>query len=337
VDGQIAEMLGIETVGPYLERRGVISPGEPIQVVELGGGVSNVVLSVRTRDRGLVIKQSLAQLRVADEWLANRERIITEAEALQLANRLTPGAVPGVIDADPQALTLTMASAPQAWRNWKDCLLRGQAEPIVARGLGSVLATWHRETVDNTQVATAFGDIEAFEQLRVDPYYRTVMRRRPALAAAIGGYVDRMLRNRRCLVHGDYSPKNVLVGNERCWVLDFEVAHFGDPAFDLAFMLNHLMLKAMHRPQTAADYERCAHAFWGEYRAAVPADLVDETYVLGHVGCLMLARVDGKSPAEYLTEAEQGMARTVGELLLSGRAQVLAEAWVVVTRALHVR
>jgi 5-methylthioribose kinase len=330
-------MLGAETVGAYLERRGTISPGTTIEVVELGGGVSNVVLSVRTGDRGLVIKQSLARLRVADEWLAKRERIITEGEALRLANRLTPGAVPEVIDLDARALTLTMASAPQAWRNWKDCLLLGQAEPIVAGGLGRVLATWHRETADDTTIAAGFADIEAFEQLRVDPYYRTVMRRRPALAEAIGGYADRMLANRRCLVHGDYSPKNVLVGDEHCWVLDFEVAHFGDPAFDLAFMLNHLMLKAIHRPQTAAEYEACACAFWDTYRVAVPADLVDEAYVLGHVGCLMLARVDGKSPAEYLTESERTIARTVGERLLSGTVRQLEDAWVVVTGALRLR
>jgi 5-methylthioribose kinase len=337
VDGPDAEMLGATTVGPYLERRGLIRPDEPIDVVELGGGVSNVVLSVRTTERTVVVKQSLARLRVADEWLAKRERIITEAEALHLANRLTPGAVPEVIDLDAEGLTLTMASAPQEWRNWKDCLLRGDAEPIVARGLGRVLATWHRETAGNTEVSTRFGDLEAFDQLRVDPYYRTVMRRRPALAEAIGRYADRMLVNRRCLVHGDYSPKNVLVGKEHCWVLDFEVAHYGDPAFDLAFMLNHLMLKTIHRPQTAADYERCARAFWGEYRATVPAELVEEPYVLGHTGCLMLARVDGKSPAEYLTEAERGIARTVGEQLLSGTVHALDEAWLVVSGALRQR
>ena len=328
-------MVGITTVGPYLEGRGLIRPGERIDAVELGGGVSNVVLSVRTETRVLVIKQSLGRLRVADEWLAKRERIITEAQALQLASQLTPGAVPEVLDMDPQALTLTMASAPQAWRNWKECLLRGEAEPRVARGLGRVLATWHRETAGKPEVATRFADVEAFDQLRVDPYYRTVMRRRPALADAIGGYVDRMLRTRRCLVHGDYSPKNVLVGREQSWVLDFEVAHVGDPAFDLAFMLNHLMLKAFHRPQTAADYQRCARAFWSEYRAGVPADLVDEPYVLGHTGCLMLARVDGKSPAEYLTPAEQGIARSVGEDLLSGTVLDLEEAWLIATTTLR--
>jgi 5-methylthioribose kinase len=330
-------MLDATTVGPYLERRGLISRGEAIDVVELGGGVSNVVFSVGTRDRGLVLKQSLGRLRVADEWLAKRERIITEANALQLANRLTPGAVPAVIDVDVEGLTLTMARAPQEWRNWKDCLLHGEAEPTIAHRLGSVLGTWHRETADHMEIASRFNDLEAFDQLRVDPYYRTVMRRRPALSQAIGAYVERMLGNRRCLVHGDYSPKNVLVGKEQGWVLDFEVAHFGDPVFDLAFMLNHLMLKAIHRPQTVDGYARCAHAFWVEYQGTVPAGFVDEPYVLGHTGCLMLARVDGKSPAEYLTEAEQGIARTVGEHLLSGTVHAIDEAWVVVAGALRLQ
>jgi hypothetical protein len=102
-------------------------------------------------------------------------------------------------------------------------------------------------------------------------------------------------------------------------------------------MLNHLMLKAIHRSQTAAEYGACARAFWDTYRVAVPADLVDEAYVLGHVGCLMLARVDGKSPAEYLTESERTIARTVGERLLSGTVRQLEDAWVVVTGALRLR
>ena len=38
--------------------------------------------------------------------------------------------------------------------------------------------------------------------------------------------------------------------------------------------------------------------------------------VLGHVGCLMVARVDGKSPAEYLSPDERDVARAVGSRLL---------------------
>ena len=121
---------------------------------------------------------------------------------------------------------------------------------------------------------------------------------------------------RICLVHGDYSPKNVLIG-QGLWVIDFEVAHFGDPAFDVAFMLNHLLLKRLHLGGPGAGIENCVRGFWNGYRSAVSNVLLpDLRYVLGHVGCLMIARVDGKSPAEYLSPDERDAARAAGSQLL---------------------
>jgi len=137
-----------------------------------------------------------------------------------------------------------------------------------------------------------------------------------------------MAHCRRCLVHGDYSPKNVLVGAEGLWVLDFEVAHLGDPAFDVAFMLNHLALKAIHRPDHANRYQACAQSFWRAYQCGVQPGFAGPTsYVLGHLGCLMLARVDGKSPAEYLTIAEQVRSRALALALLAAPPASLKRAW----------
>ena len=121
-----------------------------------------------------------------------------------------------------------------------------------------------------------------------------------------------MLEHRTCLVHGDFSPKNVLVGDPGLWIIDFEVAHLGDPSFDVAFLLSHLALKAIHLPASERDLLACADAFDGAYRgAAPPFPVAPAAYILGHVGCLMLARVDGKSPAEYLDGPSQARARTI--------------------------
>lgn len=323
----MAQLLSAGTVGPYLVRRGLVAAEDSVQASELGGGVSNVVLAVRAGDRYLVVKQALPRLRVADVWLAPPQRALGEGEALRLADELAPGSVPRVFDVDEEACAITIEHAPAGWRNWKDLLLSGEADPAIARRVGALLGLWHGGT-HRRDLPERFLDYEGFERLRVDPYYRTVMRRLPEFLEEVGAYVERMAATRVCLVHGDYSPKNVLVGPAALWVLDFEVAHLGDPVFDLAFLLNHLALKSVHRPESSADYAACAEAFWEAYRARVPAELLPPlSYVLGHVGCLMVARVVGKSPAEYLTEAGKVAARALGERLLLDPPDVLADVW----------
>ena len=327
--------LTAEEVGAYLAARGLVSSASSIIARPLGGGVSNVVLAASAGPLDVVIKQSLPRLRVDDEWLAKRERVLTEAAALRLLGSLTPDRVPEVLDVDPDRFAITIARAPAGWVDWKTLLLAGDAGAGVARELGHVLGAWHAGTWGSPDVRAAFDDLEAFEQLRVDPYYRTVMRRRPDLAPAVGRRIERMGIARACLVHGDFSPKNVLVpqspptgaeGGRPLWVVDAEVAHFGDPAFDTGFMLNHLMLKAIHRPDRREAYRACALAFWTAYEES-GARRAKQTDTLGHLACLMLSRVHGKSPAEYLDGAGRSAAGRLGRELLFRPPPTLEAAW----------
>lgn len=300
----------------YLAARGLLPEGAEVEVRPLGGGVSNVVLEARAGRVAVVTKQALPRLRVADEWLAAPERVLTEAAALRLTGRLTPGRVPAVLDVDPEALTITIERAPDGWGDWKAQLLGGKADPGVAGELGAVLGTWHRRTWEAADVAERFGDLTAFDQLRVDPYYRTVQRRRPELADAMAAVIERMAGTRRCLVHGDFSPKNVLLASgPDLWVVDAEVSHYGDPGFDTGFLLTHLALKAIHRPADGPGYEACAHAFWSAYTEG-PGGRATLDGTLGHLAGLLLSRAHGKSPAEYLDEAGRARASRLGESLL---------------------
>jgi aminoglycoside phosphotransferase (APT) family kinase protein len=303
----------------YLRNRG-LTPAAGSDVRSLGGGVSNVVLAIGEGPGSMVVKQALPRLRVADEWLAPRERALAEADALDLVNRVTPGNAPQVLDRDPERCALVVERAPSEWEDWKSLLLAGTIDPNVGARLGSVLARWHNATVQVSTLSPRFSARAPFEALRVDPYYRTVARRLPHTARSVLHYVDEMDARRLCLVHGDFSPKNVLVGPDPAlWVIDFEVAHLGDPAFDVAFLLCHLMLKSLHRPELAAEYDRCAVDFASQYQAGARAELAPSwEYVLGHVGCLLLARVAGKSPAEYLTTEGRARAQRFGEILVSG-------------------
>jgi 5-methylthioribose kinase len=293
----------------------VFERADRLEVVELTGGISAAVFSAHGEGKRVVVKQALARFRVADEWLVPQDRALAEAEALELMAGLAPGSVPRLLDVDSKTFTLVMEEAPQGWRPWKALLLEGEADARVAARLGTFLSALHSSDAD-------IGSAESFDAQRVDPYLRTIQGRHPELAPRIGEYVERLLATRRSVVHGDYSPKNVLVGEDGLWVIDWEIVHRGDPGFDVAFLLNHLLLKAIHRPQARDGYEACGRAFVDAYDSAL-----DMPYVLGLVGCLMLARVDGKSPAEYLTEPGRETARATGVALLSHPPASLEEAW----------
>lgn len=316
--GRLRTLVRAADAAGYLVGRGIFRAASGLEVTELSGGVSCAVFAIRGEGRSVVLKQALERLKVADEWLVPAERAETEAQALALMAELAPGSVPALLDSDPGAHALVVEHAPDGWGSWKSALLEGSAHPAVAGRLGELLAVLHNGTRD-----VEIGSVEFFEAGRIDPYLRTIMRRHPDLTHEIAAYVERLLATHECLVHGDYSPKNVLTGDADVWVIDWEVAHRGDPAFDLAFMLNHLLLKTIHRPEARAGYEACGEAFLDAYGA----EDVDVTYVLGLTGCLMLARVDGKSPAEYLTEDGRERSRSAGIALLTEPPSSLAQAW----------
>jgi aminoglycoside phosphotransferase (APT) family kinase protein len=209
---------------------------------------------------------------------------------------------------------------------WKAELLDGRVDAGVAAAVGEVLGVVHDATATDDAVRERFASKRPFDQLRVDPYHRTTAERHPDVADAIHDEIRRLMDTSRTLVHGDYSPKNVLVDRAdgtTPWILDFEVAHWGDPAFDTAFMCNHLYIKSIHNHAQHDDYVDAAERFWTAYDAAVDWDIERET--VAELAVLMLARVDGKSPVEYVDGAVADALRRVAKRTLRGDAETLTE------------
>lgn len=281
--------------------RGV--PAHPARVANLGGGVSNTVLLTEFQGRRIVVKQSLEKLRVAEEWISDRNRIARECQAMQwLAPRLGGASVPAIVFEDLDNCIFSMEAADPAAKNWKDRLLAGELNPDTAAQVGSLLGRMISVSWRNDEAARAFGDQRVFRQLRVDPYYRTTAARHPDLANHFEHLIERSAARRVSLVHGDWSPKNFLVHEDRVVVIDFEVIHFGDPSYDAAFLLNHFLLKSIY---LGTSFSGMANAFWDALSAAIPAELDWlQAATIQHLGCLLLARVDGKSPAEYIRSEE---------------------------------
>jgi 5-methylthioribose kinase len=301
-------LLTTENVDDYLAACGLVAGDEEITVRELGGGVSNVVLLVEwpgTPLRRWVVKQSLEKLRVKDDWRSERERIFREAEAMQVLRPvLGPAALPEVLHIDKEKFLLVMTAAPRGSLSWKDLLLGRRGDAAVARDAALLLAKMINASRGDANLIAKFWDRTVFDQLRIDPYYRTTATRHPELRPEFDRLITTSLEIRNSLVHGDYSPKNMLVRGESIFLIDFEVVHWGDPSFDAAFLINHLLLKAFHQPAASRQFISLVHPFCKTLLAALDPEATTgfEAMTVLHLGGLMLARVDGKSPVEYIQD-----------------------------------
>jgi 5-methylthioribose kinase len=294
--------LHTSNAAEYLSARGITSDAP--RITELGGGVSNTVLLVEAGSQRLVLKQALGKLRVEADWFSDRNRAFRESAAMRwLAPHLPPGSVPEILFEDRENCLFAMAAAPREAETWKALLMRGEGSVPVAEAIARMLAAMVSASWHDPEAERLFGDQTVFDQLRLDPYYRTTASRHPDLQPQFEQLLRESAIRRVSLVHGDWSPKNFLVSSAGVMAIDFEVTHFGDPSFDSAFLLNHLLLKSFYRPEWSVQFARLAGKFWEVYRAGLPpgCDWI-EPATLSHLGCLLLARIDGKSPAEYITE-----------------------------------
>jgi 5-methylthioribose kinase len=297
------------------------------------GGVSAEIFDVEDDTQRVIVKQARRLLKVAGRWEADPARIVTEARALRLAGTIVDAGVPAVLDLDELRHVMILAPAPASFANWKVQLLAGDINADVARRLGAMLAAWHSATYQrgdhHVDLREDFGSIEGFVELRIEPFYRTTASRHPELATTLNELADALLARHDCLVHGDFSPKNILTDGVGVWVLDWEVAHLGDPCFDLGFLLAHLMAKSVHRPIDAAAYRECASQFLATYSTTACTELgaIDHKYLGRQAAALLLARVDGLSPADYLNDDARLVARHVATTALGSPLPTALDLW----------
>ncbi len=289
-----------------LRSAGLADNGE-VRLVPLTGGVSSDIYLAESGGRRFVVKAARAKLKVRDDWFADVSRNGVEQAWLAYAARIVPGAVPRVLAGDPQAGWFAMEFLAGDFANWKQLLLAGDARPDCARRAGDVLGKLHRASWGDSIARERFATLANFHALRIEPYLLTTAQRVPAVRAELTAEAERLASTQLALVHGDYSPKNLLVSPERLVVLDAECGWFGDPAFDTAFLLSHLHLKALLHARQPESMLALVPEFWAAYTAALGAhaDAALEARTVRLLLCLLLARVHGKSPVEYLTAATQ--------------------------------
>ena len=309
-----------DVVMAALTRMGLVRPDEQPAISPLAGGVSSDILRVDLEDGPICIKRALPRLKVAAEWEAPVERNRYEVEWMRTVGAVLPGAVPRILGADRETGLFAMQFLePASHPVWKGQLRDGHIAVDTAREVGRLVAAIHSYTAGDARIAARFATDHIFFPIRLEPYLSATAKKHPDRADRLDDLVRVTSTTSKALVHGDVSPKNILIGPRGPVLLDAECAWYGDPAFDLSFCLNHLLLKCVWRPHWRVRYLACFDALASTYRAGVTWEPAAELEArAAHLlPGLLLARVDGKSPVEYITsEDARNRVRGVARALL---------------------
>jgi len=292
-------------------------------VEPLTGGVASDIARVQVAGRDLCVKFALARLRVAAEWCAPPHRSRAEYAWLSVAGQAAPGAVPALFGFCErlQGFAMEYLAGPEV-RLWKATLLAGVPPRDAAVRVADVLGRIHAAGAVPGFDRSPFDNAADFHALRVEPYLLFTAQRHPAVAGRLRDLAAGLDRAAVTLVHGDVSPKNILLQGDQPILLDAECATMGDPAFDVAFCLNHLILKSLHLPAMRPALCGAVLSFWQSYRPHVAWEQPEaiEARVTALLPALMLARVDGKSPVEYLSDGNRTRVRALSLPLIADPA-----------------
>lgn len=317
-----------DTIAASLHRMNLLADGQAFAAGVLAGGVSCDVWHVKTADgREMVVKRALPRLRVEADWRAPAERASTEADWFRQVAEFDPRLVPEVLGEDRAHHIFAMEYLPaETHKLWKAELAAGRADAAFAARVGETLAHIHAATANREDVMHDFAHDTQFHALRLEPYLLHTAKAHVDAAPRIRTLADGVAKARVALMQGDISPKNILIGPDGPVFLDAETACYGDPAFDLAFCLNHLLLKCVWHKKFKADYLKSFDALASAYLENVtweePADIEARTAAL--IPALLLARIDGKSPVEYLTtEKDKAFVRETAKKMLSAKLSTL--------------
>lgn len=288
----------------FLVQKRITPQGTDIAVKYYGGGVSGTVALASYEDKSLIVKQALEKLKVKENWFSDPKRMVIEKDGNEVYHRIVPENTPAVYFYDEENYIYGREAAPEHCTMWKSDLLAGLLDFRVAEKAILSLAKVHDAIARDEEIKAKFMDKSFFYDLRISPYIERVVQHYPELRQFAEPIIANLMESSITLVHGDYSPKNIMVDGSKIYILDFEVSHCGHPSFDLAFFSNHFLLKAVKNRAFADAYINMLRYMTGIYFNTISymdaTDLEADTIKLWAL--LFLARVDGKSPVEYIAE-----------------------------------
>lgn len=303
----------------FLRKQWLLGDSEDFTMMPLVGGVSSDLWRIDLPNGRVCVKGALAQLKVPQEWRAPVSRNRVEYEWLQFAAAISPQNVPRVLGHDPAAGLFAMEYLPpEGFPVWKAELLSGRVDADAARQVGDLVGRLHAASATDDEAPLRFATDDNFDALRIEPIFRATAELHPDLRGHLDRLAERTTETPLAVVHGDVSPKNILLGADGPVLLDAECAWFGDPAFDVAFCVNHLLMKSVHLPDSATALLESARTLMAAHGAHIDWEPPGafESRVVTLLPALALARVDGKSPVEYLDDPGKQTVRALARSLI---------------------
>lgn len=296
-------------------------------VTPLTGGVSSDIAKIEVGDAAYCTKFALAKLKVAANWQAPLHRNKAEYEWLKVAAKILPESALSLYGRSEtlHGFAMEYLEGSDVYL-WKTALLEGQESRGEAASVGDMLGRIHAASVSDNFDRSPFHNRDDFYALRIEPYLVFTASHHPDLANPLLTLADELFASDQVLIHGDVSPKNILLRSQQPIMLDAECATMGDASFDIAFCLNHLLLKSLYLPQSRDWLLQSVLEFWSSYALHINWETAEalEARVGRLLPALMLARVDGKSPVEYLDDKQREQVRQIAIPLIQSPLPSLA-------------
>ena len=298
-----------------------------IQYKKLTGGVSSEVYHVKTNKNNYCIKRSLKRLLVKKKWIANTNRIKFEYLWLKHCQNILKRNIPNTYEFNNKKKYIVMEYLKTSqYKTLKQLYFNKIININTIRSISKHLYKIHSNSNNYKTKKTFEGNYKNFYDLRLDPYFNEVGRVYPKYKGYIKKINENYIKHSNTLVHGDFSPKNILVGKNKIIYLDAECCNFGDPVFDLVFFTNHLLIKSIFFKDKSQEFIKLYISFYKEYLSNLSTknfnSYIDR--IIKMTPIMLLSRVDGKSPVEYINKVKiKNIIRKKSFLLLDSKISSL--------------
>lgn len=309
----------IDSCRNLLAELGIISLDDTIVAYPLAGGVASDIAMVQFGKRKLCVKFALPKLKVQADWYAPVHRNNAEYAWLEVVSKVSPTSAVKLFGQSQRlhGFAMEFLEGDDVYL-WKTALLAEAPGRSEASKVGALIGRVQAASTSAKFDTKSFQNSDDFKAIRIEPYLLHTAKAHNEIAPALHNIAEQLYGSDHVLCHGDVSPKNIFLRGGCPVILDAECATMGDASFDPAFCINHLVLKAAHLPHSANRCLAEANQFWQSYYPFVTWESVADlnTRICRLLPALMLARVDGKSPVEYLSATEQDIIRSIAVQLI---------------------